>query len=363
MAQQTIVGVYDNASTAQQAAQEVIAAGIDRSRVRLSAQANTTVTTSGSDAEDKGFWASMKDAFGFGEDDDQYGYREASRRGSTVLSVDAEDDQADTVCTILERHNPIDLDQKAEQWKSEGWSGYDQYKTAFASGTGAGAAQATTSQGATARTESTATGQAVASQPATTQPAAATAATAGQAIPVVEEKLNVGKQVVTRGGIRIHSRVTERPVEAQVNLREEKVVVQRHAVDRPLTGAEATAAFQEQTITATEKAEQAVVSKQARVVEEIEVGKTATERTETVRDTVRRSDVEVERIDASTDARFRPAYEFADELAVNEQYRGRTFDTFESDARRSFEQRNPNSKWDEEKDAIRLRFDRARSKT
>ena len=361
---QTIVGVYDTASTAQQAALAVIAAGIDRSRVRLSSQEAATATGGASAGESKGFWADMKEAFGFGsDDDDRYGYREATRRGGTVVSVDAEEGQTDTVCSILEKYGPADLDQKAEQWKSEGWAGYDQYRTTFASGTGAGAAQATTSQGATTRTESTATRQAAA-QPAATQPVPAAAATAGQAIPVVEEKLNVGKQVVTRGGIRVHSRVTERPVEAQVNLREEKVVVQRHAVDRPLTGAEATAAFQEQTITATEKAEQAVVSKQARVVEEIEVGKTATEHTETVRDTVRRSDVDVERIDASSaDARFRPAYEFADELAVNEQYRGRTFDTFESDARRSFEQRNPNSKWDEVKDAIRTRFDRARSKT
>jgi uncharacterized protein (TIGR02271 family) len=365
MAQQTIVGVYDNASTAQQAAQEVIAAGIGRSRVRLSAEANTTVTTSGSDAEDKGFWASMKDAFGFGDDDDdQYGYREASRRGGTVVSVDAEDNQTDTVCKILEQHGPANLDQKAEQWKSEGWSGYDKYKTAFASGAGTGAAQATTTGGATARTEVTATRQAAA-KPAAPPAAAATRATAADqqaAIPIVEEKLNVGKQVVTRGGVRIHSRIVERPVEAQVNLREEHVKVERHAVDRPLTGAEAAAAFQEQTITATEKAERAVVSKQARVVEEVEIGKTATERTETVRDTVRRTDVDVQRVDEG-DARFRPAYQFADELAANAQYRGRTFDTFEADARRSFEQRHPNSKWDEFKDAIRTRYDRARSKT
>ena len=336
---QTIVGVYDNASTAQQAAQAVIAAGIDRSRVRLSTQEAATTTTASTAGESKGFWAEMKEAFGFGDDnDDQYGYREAARRGGTVVSVDADENQTNTVCTILERYGPADLDQKAEQWKSEGWAGYDKYKTAFASGAGTGMAQASTSGGATARVESTVTqARQAAPQPTAATGRQAVAANQQEAIPVVEEKLNVGKQVVTRGGIRIHSRVTERPVEAQVNLREEHVKVERRPVDRPLTGAEATAAFQEQTIT-------------------------ATERTETVRDTVRKSDVEVERIDAS-DARFRPAYEFADELAANEQYRGRTFDTFESDARRSFEQRNPNSKWDEVKDAIRSRYDRARSKT
>lgn len=356
---QTIIGVYDNPTTAQEAARAVIAAGVESKNVRLSAQDGAG--TPNAAGEGKGFWAEMKEAFGFGDDsDDQYGYREASRRGGTVVTVEADDRQTDTVCGVLERFGPANLDQKAEQWKAEGWTGYDKYRSASAAGTGA--AQASTSDGTTARVESTVNRQAKA-QPAETQPVPrqAVAADAQQSIPIVEEALNVGKQVVTRGGVRIHSRVVERPVEAQVNLREEHVEVERHAVDRPLTGAETPTAFKDQSITATEKSEQAVVSKQARVVEEVEVGKRATERTETVRDTVRKTDVDVERIDES-DARFRPAYQFADELAASEQYRGRTFDTFESDARRSFEQRNPNSKWDEFKDAIKSRYDRARSK-
>jgi len=46
-----------------------------------------------------------------------------------------------------------------------------------------------------------------------------------------------------------------------------------------------------------EKSEEAVVQKQARVVEEVRVGKEVNERTETVRDTVRRTDVQVEETD------------------------------------------------------------------
>lgn len=44
-----------------------------------------------------------------------------------------------------------------------------------------------------------------------------------------------------------------------------------------------------------ETREEPVVSKQERVVEEVVVGKTSQDRTETVRDKVRRTDVEVER--------------------------------------------------------------------
>ena len=43
-----------------------------------------------------------------------------------------------------------------------------------------------------------------------------------------------------------------------------------------------------------------VIAKEARVVEEVVVGKTATDRVETVTDTVRRTDVEVEEIPGTT---------------------------------------------------------------
>jgi stress response protein YsnF len=48
----------------------------------------------------------------------------------------------------------------------------------------------------------------------------------------------------------------------------------------------------------TETAEEAVVSKTAHVVEEVSLRKTGTDRVETVRDTVRRQQVEVEKTDA-----------------------------------------------------------------
>ena len=68
-------------------------------------------------------------------------------------------------------------------------------------------------------------------------------------------------------------------------------------MDRAATGADM--AFREGTIEVTETSEVPVVAKEARVVEEVVVGKTATDRTETVRDTVRRTDVEVEDLDST----------------------------------------------------------------
>ena len=123
--------------------------------------------------------------------------------------------------------------------------------------------------------------------------------TGGNVIPVIEEELQVGKREVETGGVRVQSRITEKPVEERVTLREENVTVDRRPVDRAATDADL-AAVREGDINVTTRSEQPVVSKQAKVVEEVNIGKTVSEREETVRDTVRRSDVDVEEIDKTT---------------------------------------------------------------
>jgi uncharacterized protein (TIGR02271 family) len=120
-------------------------------------------------------------------------------------------------------------------------------------------------------------------------------------IPIVEEELEVGKRQVQSGGAHIRTGVVETPVEQQVTLREEHVNVTRHAVNEPVT--DGAAAFKEQSFDVTETDEVPVVTKQARVVEEVVIGKTATDRTETVHDTVRRTDVEVDDLSADNTAR------------------------------------------------------------
>ena len=87
--------------------------------------------------------------------------------------------------------------------------------------------------------------------------------------------------------------MVERPVEEKVNLHEERVSVERRPVNYPLTGAAADA-FRERTIEARATSEEAVVSKEARVVEEIGLRKEVADRVETVRDTVRETKVDVE---------------------------------------------------------------------
>ena len=110
----------------------------------------------------------------------------------------------------------------------------------------------------------------------------------------------VGKTAVESGRVRVYGRVSEKPVEQSVRLRDERINVERRAVDRPVTDADRK---DDVMIEVTEVREEPVVGKQERVVEEIVVGKTAEERTETVRDKVRRKDVEVERTGTDPDDR------------------------------------------------------------
>lgn len=118
------------------------------------------------------------------------------------------------------------------------------------------------------------------------------------AIPIVEEQLVVGKREVDRGGVRVYSHVTERPVSADVTLRDEKVLVERRPVNRAATAADFNMG-QGSMIELNATGEEAVVGKSARVVEEVLLGKQSSQHTEVVKDSVRKTEVEVEQIPGS----------------------------------------------------------------
>ena len=122
-------------------------------------------------------------------------------------------------------------------------------------------------------------------------------------VPVVEEGLSVGKRQVATGGVRVTSRVVETPVEETVRLREERVEAVRRPDGRRLSPEEADAAFAGRTVEMMGTGEEAEVGKTARVVEQVSLGKRVEERTETVRDKVRRTEVEVEELEPASSRR------------------------------------------------------------
>lgn len=136
--------------------------------------------------------------------------------------------------------------------------------------------------------------------PMTTAPMAATTAStvsSPDTIKVMKEDLVVGKREVEAGGVRVTSKVVETPVQEQVTLHEERVSIERRPVNERVSGTEA---FRDQTIEARATAEEAVVGKDVRVVEEIGLKKEAADRVETVRDSVRETKVDVENVATTT---------------------------------------------------------------
>lgn len=117
---------------------------------------------------------------------------------------------------------------------------------------------------------------------------------------VVEERLRIGKRQVEQGGVRVSTQVTDRPVQTQVQLREEHVDVTRRVVDRSATTADL-ASLVSREVNVVERAEVAMIAKAARVVEEVVVKRDVDERQETINETVRRKDVEVREIKAPAD--------------------------------------------------------------
>jgi uncharacterized protein (TIGR02271 family) len=120
----------------------------------------------------------------------------------------------------------------------------------------------------------------------------------GETVQEVEEELAVGKRKVATGGVRVTTSVSETPVEESVTLREERVEAERKPASRTLSTEEAEAAFEEKTVEMLGTSEEAQVSKQARVTGEVALGKQVEKREETVKDTVRRTEVEVEEVGA-----------------------------------------------------------------
>jgi uncharacterized protein (TIGR02271 family) len=250
--------MFDSRSQAESARERLTRSSIDSDDIRIVDQ-SSSASSGGDSGDGQGLWSAIKSAFIPPED--SHSYEEGMRRGGYLLCARVDEDRADEAVRILNECESVDLDEREQSWRSEGWSPYQQDRQSGG----------TAALGATDRT------------------------VAEERIPIVEEELRVGKREVERGGARVRSYVREIPVSEQVNLREEHVSVERRPVDRPVSETDMQGEMmQDRQIDMTETAEEAVVGKEARVREELVVRKTAEERTEQVQDTVRHTEVDVD---------------------------------------------------------------------
>jgi len=371
---QTVVGVFDSDAEAQRAAQALASTGIDPACVHVthsddSTLGSTAATDTTTTHAETGVMGRVRNFFAdlFGPDDDREvgHYAEAVRRGAAVVKVDVEDEsRLDDVRDALQNAGAVDIDERVESWRAQGWSDDELGSTAT---TNTMLDRDRTTLGESLGNEATARVR-------------ATGDTEG-VIPVVREELQVGKRAVSTGGVRVYSRTVETPVNESVQLREEHAQVERRPVDRPATAADL-ADLKDRTIEVRETAEQAVVAKTARVVEEVRVGKTVEQRTEQISDTVRSTEVEVENLPGGTTTGafdsdyyrndwqtnyasqggtyddYEPAYRYGHTLRSDARYSGRDWDAVEPDLRRDWESRNPGGTWERMKGAVRRGWDR-----
>jgi uncharacterized protein (TIGR02271 family) len=278
---QTVISAFDDRQAAQRAVDRLVDAGFDRDDIHIqddtftSRATNQSTRLSGGDTDEhRGVLESIGDFFAnlFGEDRPSgysTNYSEAVRRGHSIVVLDLRrEEDADRASAILHEVGAFDIDQRAQQWRA------NEAESPIA-------------------TDMDSTGQ---TQTQTQRAGERNLDEQADVLPVVQEELKVGKRAVDRGGVRVIQRVTEQPVRELVKLHEERAFVDRRAVDRPATEEDLTN-FREGTIEVRETTEEPVVAKEARVVEEVRVGKQSQDRTETINDTVRRKDVDVQRVE------------------------------------------------------------------
>jgi uncharacterized protein (TIGR02271 family) len=307
-------------------------------------------------------------------DEEAHMYSESIRRGNTLVVAQVTDSRVNEAAQIMERGGLVDLDTHSKQWRSEGWRGFD-----------ANAGEYRPSKTATSgqRNINTATTRETNNSPRRNE----------ETIEVVEEDIKIGKRAVQEGGVRVRSYMREVPVEEDVRLRDEEVHVERRPVNRPAT-AEDLKNFREGTVEMTEMHEEAVIGKEARVVEEVNIHKHAGEHTEHVRDSVRRTEVDVEQIPGGKSSsratsagdfsrydqdfrthfdtnyaqrggqysNYQPAYRYGYSLANDNRYQDRQWREIEPEVRRDWESQNKGSRWEDFKDSVQYSWDRARGR-
>lgn len=365
----TLVGLYDTFSDAQHVVEDLAKAGFSRSDISLATHSTSGVKNQHADysySEPRASTGSRgRELINLLTNngvprDEADSYAEGVRRGGALVLVKASEGETERGLEIMKRLQPVDIDHRLGEWRREGWSRFDLDAEPYAT--------------SDVTRERERYGKRMTDEGEVT-------------IPVVEEQLTVGKREVAGDRIRIHTYVEEQPVTEEVRLREERVHVERHPVDRPATEADLEN-FREETMEFTETAEEAVVSRRARVVEEVTVQTGVEEHTETVHDTVRRTHVDVDHNDVPSttqrrafetyDADFRrhytstfassgaaysdyePAYRYGYDLGYDERYRGRDWAAIEADARRDWEGRHQGT-WERFKDAIRHGWTQVRS--
>ena len=116
----TITALFDDRSDAEAAQERLKQSRVDADHIRIHDKSSDGYNeTTHSTHENRGIWASIKNAFL--PDHDRHTYEEGVRRGGFLLTADVDDDAVGEAVNVLEEANTVDIDERAESWRSSGW--------------------------------------------------------------------------------------------------------------------------------------------------------------------------------------------------------------------------------------------------
>jgi stress response protein YsnF len=266
MAYETLVAVFDTAAHADSAIKALNAAGFSNSDISIFDAARFAADKAS--AAKPGLWNRI-----FGDDLHQHEaqvYGDAVARGGSVISLRLLDSEVAHASAVLNQYRPIDVHDRA-------------VTSGIAPAAHVEAVEKKIAAVPLAPTQQVAT-------------PAKLAETHDEVLRLAEEQLQVGKEQHESGRTRVRRFVTERAVSEQVTLHEEHAEVVRRAVSDPNYVGDID--WADSVIEAVETAEHALVSKSARIVEEVALKKVGSDHVETITDKLRRQQVAIERLDA-----------------------------------------------------------------
>ncbi|MDU6536802.1 YsnF/AvaK domain-containing protein [Mixta calida] len=331
MAHEKIVTAFNQIQQAEVAKEKLIAEGIAENHIDIISGERLRVE--GKEIRHPSFWQRL-----FGDDvDDDYAteYNKAIQGGGVLLTVRARKEDADRIETLLDQYSTDytasynrgasttdreflgETDDVSGRTTSAGFNAGakgvtgDTDPTAGVPGTldhdsgksTAGKTGATdlltgkdSTTGVTGASTTGVTGASTTGVTGTTAAGVTGAALTGsenhEALKLAEEQVDIGKRQVSDGVVRLRRYTVEDEVAEDVSLFEQHADVFRTAVDEPAYLSDVD--WSEKTIEVEESHEVPTVSKTARIKEEVGVRNETSERVETVKDTVRRQEVEVE---------------------------------------------------------------------
>src|SRR5271165_663472 len=270
MAYETLVAVYDTPAHADAAVRALKAAGFHESDISVfnGERLKDGKATLSANVKEPGLWQRL-----FGTDVYQHEatvYGQTVEDGGVVISLRVPESEVAHATAVLDIHRPVDVHDRA-----------------VTMGVAPAAHVETVKE--TIQAVPLAAVQTVAVTPklAAAQP---------DVLRLAEEQLQVGKEMAETGRTRVRRFVTEKEVAADVTLHEEHAELIRKAISDPKFIGDIDWADEE--IEVVETAEHAVAKKTAKIVEEVALRKVGTDHVETIRDKLRRQQVEIERVGA-----------------------------------------------------------------